>query len=347
MDSLDLLRSATLLDVRAESEYQQGAIPDSVNLPILNDHERTAVGTAYKEQGQAVATELGHALVSGDLKAARIDGWISFLQKNPTARLTCWRGGQRSSIAQAWLQQAGYDVAKVAGGYKALRQTAIRVLEEAASSRREPKSWYVIAGKTGTAKTKLINRLPNSIDLEGLANHRGSAFGAQTTPQPALATFENSLARAFLNHSPSTLVLEDESRTIGRIAVPESWHERMRSAPLALVEASLQTRVMHIRQEYVVDALQEQAAEVLATHYQQALGRIQRRLGGKRYKQISELLADAFNERRDHADWIEYLLTNYYDPMYEYQLQNKVPRITFRGDFDAVLSYLENLPPTA
>ena len=343
MDSLELLRSATLLDVRAEAEYQQGALPNSINIPILNDGERAEVGTTYKQLGPDAATELGHKLVSGDVKSARIESWINFLQANPSAHLTCWRGGQRSTIAQTWLKQAGYEIPKVEGGYKTLRQKALQVLANAAHEDSSGRVWWVVAGKTGTAKTKLIHHLDNSIDLEGLANHRGSAFGAHVTPQPALATFENTLAREFLNHSASVLILEDESRTIGRIGLPETWHARMKTAPLALVESSIEERVTHIRQEYVTEALLEQSPAELADRYQQALDRIQRRLGGVRHQQLSTLLKEAFAQTRDHSDWIEYLLSNYYDPMYEYQLTKKSPRIAFRGDFDAVRSYLADL----
>ena len=128
-----------------------------------------------------------------------------------------------------------------------------------------------MAGKTGTAKTVLIKRLNNSIDLEGLANHRGSAFGEQPTAQPSVATFENALARACLKHQSTTLVLEDESRTIGRVAVPESWYHRMRNSPIVLVDASLEERIAHIQHEYVDQALSDYTPTQLSTKYLAAL----------------------------------------------------------------------------
>lgn len=329
-----------LLDVRAEGEFARSSIPGSTNLPILNDTERAQVGTAYKQQGAALATELGHQLVSGETRAQRIAAWLDFCRAHPKAILTCWRGGQRSTTAQAWLREAGVDIACVPGGYKALRQRAIRVLEDAAV---DDKDWWIIAGKTGTAKTVLIQQLNNSIDLEGLARHRGSAFGAFADPQPTLATFENTLAQAYLNHHHALLVLEDESRTIGSVAVPESWHIRMRQARMVLIEAELDTRVAHIREEYVELALQHTSAAQLAEKYLAALGRIQRRLGGVRYQEVCRLLQAAFAGEADHADWIAYLLENYYDPMYAYQLEHKMPRIAMRGTFSEVQAYLQDL----
>ena len=120
-----------LLDVRAPTEFNSGALPCSTNLAILNDAERAAVGKAYKQSGRDAAMQLGHELVSGDTRAARIAAWLSFIDDNPDARIMCWRGGQRSRIAQAWLAEHGVHLNRIDGGYKALRQTCMAVLEDA------------------------------------------------------------------------------------------------------------------------------------------------------------------------------------------------------------------------
>ena len=117
-----------LLDVRAEKEFQQGAIPGSKNLPILTDSEREAVGTAYRKQGAQAATELGHQLVHTTERSRRIEAWRDFIQRQPNAKLTCWRGGQRSAIAQTWLDDAGVSIERVDGGYKHLRQVAMQLI---------------------------------------------------------------------------------------------------------------------------------------------------------------------------------------------------------------------------
>lgn len=343
MTHLDVLRGKVpLLDVRAESEFVQGHVAGSVNLPILNDSERIAVGTAYKTLGHAAATALGHRLVSGETKDQRIQAWRDFVATHPNARLTCWRGGQRSAIAQHWLGEIGTQVERMTGGYKVLRNLALTELDKAADSQTGTKQWWVLAGKTGTAKTVMIHNLSQSIDLEGLAHHRGSAFGAASSPQPSVASFENALAAAYLNHSGGNLVLEDESRTIGRVAVPEPWHLRMQSSAVVLVESDLDTRAAHIEQEYVDHALVDQSHDELLQQYLSALSKIQRRLGGARHQEMVLLITQAFQGQRQHQDWISYLLNNYYDPMYQYQLEKKIPRMVFKGAYSEVKEFLQS-----
>lgn len=339
MNVLDLIERATpLLDVRAEREYQQGHVPGAVNLPILKDQERQKVGTCYKKHGQQAAEELGFKLVSGAVREARVEAWADFVRTHPEAYLICWRGGLRSQIAQQWLEAAGYRLERVPQGYKSLRRACLSTLEAAANDRAP---WWIVAGKTGTAKTTLIQDCQHSIDLEYFAHHRGSAFGAYASPQPSPATFENALAAAWLQKPQGALVLEDESRTIGRVAVPESWHRRMQATPLLLIEADVETRVRHIKAEYVDEALQTTQPDDLHQRYHQALKKIGRRLGGLRLKQMTDLLDDAFAGRCEHEAWIRRLLVDYYDPMYEYQLKKKEQRVAFRGDWQAVRDYLK------
>ena len=160
--NLALLKSGiALLDVRAPQEFAKGHLPNSLNLPILSDAERQAVGTAYKQHGSEAATALGHELVSGSVKSNRVQTWADYLTREPAARVMCWRGGQRSQIAQQWLAEQGHTVQRVPGGYKALRQLCIRVLNAAAQSQQP---WWVVAGRTGVQKTVLIRGIPAAID---------------------------------------------------------------------------------------------------------------------------------------------------------------------------------------
>lgn len=337
-----LQQGIALLDVRAPAEFEQGAMPNSKNLPILTDSERARVGTTYKHSGKAAAEALGHKLVSGEVKAARIADWRGFLAAQPAAWVMCWRGGQRSRIAQQWLAAEGCHVQRVDGGYKALRRACLTTLAAAST---ENKLWWVVAGRTGVQKTVLIDKLANSINLERLAHHRGSAFGAYVDPQPNPASFENSLAHAYLQHQHDALVLEDESRTIGRLALPANWHARMQQAPLVLLEASQEQRVQHIVREYVTDALDAgESAQDLHCRYADSLQRISRRLGGVLYAEINALLNAAFSGHASHEAWVKRLLEGYYDPMYDYQLRKKEKRIRFRGDMQAVQEYLANQP---
>jgi len=333
-----LYRQAHLLDVRAPVEFAKGSLPGAENQPILTDEERRQVGIAYREKGNVAATRLGHELVSGAIRERRINEWLDFIGNHPETCVMCWRGGQRSQIAQQWLADAGVELPRVAGGYKAVRSICMQTLEAATA---DSKRWVVVAGRTGTQKTVIINELSNSIDLEGHARHRGSAFGGMGVPQPSLPSFENALAFDWVRHRQDTVVVEDESRTIGRLAVPEAWHDLMQQAPLALVTASLGTRVEHIYHEYIEDALASGVTPAaLEERYRGALSRIKRRLGGLLYSRIDALIETAFRHGADHRHWIEALLKDYYDPMYDYQLSNKRQRIAFEGDRHQVIEYL-------
>ena len=340
-ENLTLIRDQIpLIDVRAPIEFNQGHMPNSINLPILTDEERHRIGIVYKQQGNEAAVRVGHKLVSGTVKAERIAGWLKACEDNPTTQIMCWRGGQRSTLAQAWLEEAGAPQKKVAGGFKALRQVCIDVLDN------PNKNWWLLSGRTGSAKTVIISKLSNSIDLEGRANHRGSAFGRRLTPQPTPVTFENSLAADYLNHKYSDLVVEDESRTIGSVGLPQVWSEHMQSARIALVEIGLAERIAHIEKEYVTDALEEaESMEAspakIQQNYLDALQRIKRRLGGLRLNEMEKRLNQAFAGQGSHASWISYLLTEYYDPMYDFQLSKKADRIAFRGDRGEVLEFLQ------
>ena len=332
-----------LLDVRAPVEFRQGKLPNSFNAPILNDAEREQVGTTYKRDGHDAAVLLGHELVSGATRTQRIEQWQKYCLENTDAQIMCWRGGQRSALAQQWLAAQGVQRERVAGGFKAVRHGSLHVLAN------PQKRWWLVSGRTGSAKTPLIQSLQSGIDLEGHANHRGSAFGRRLTPQPTPVTFECALASAYLRLPGENLVVEDESRTIGRIGLPQVWHEQMLQAPIALVEASFEERVEHIHKEYVAEALDEHRdAGLMPTdllgRYEEALVRIKRRLGGARLADLTLRLQQAFAGKTDHRDWISYLLREYYDPMYDFQLQRKTARIQFRGCHADVAAFLRAKP---
>ena len=332
-----------LLDVRAPVEFRQGKLPNSFNAPILNDAEREQVGTTYRRDGHDAAVLLGHELVSGATRTQRIEQWQKYCLENTDAQIMCWRGGQRSALAQQWLAAQGVQRERVAGGFKAVRHGSLHVLAN------PQKRWWLVSGRTGSAKTPLVQSLQSGIDLEGHANHRGSAFGRRLTPQPTPVTFECALASAYLRLPGENLVVEDESRTIGRIGLPQVWHEQMLQAPIALVEASFEERVEHIHKEYVAEALDEHRdAGLMPTdllgRYEEALVRIKRRLGGARLADLTLRLQQAFAGKTDHRDWISYLLREYYDPMYDFQLQRKTARIQFRGCHADVAAFLRAKP---
>jgi tRNA 2-selenouridine synthase len=331
-----LARAVPFIDLRAPTEFARGAVPQAVNLPLLTDAEREEIGRCYKAAGHTAAVTLGEKLVAGTTRESRIDGWEAFARDHPDAWLYCWRGGLRSEVTQTWLRQRGIDLPRVPGGFKALRQTCLDVLDDAPRSR----SWLVVGGRTGSGKTRLLARSRFSLDLEGIARHRGSAFGALEVPQPQPVDFENTLAVALIRHNDKLLVVEDESRTIGRLALPAPWHAAMQSAPLLILQASLEERCGNIRREYVDEPLAAGTSEAsLSKRFEDALARIQRRLGGARYEVVLDTLRAGFRSG-EHEAWIELLLTWYYDPMYDYQLEQKADRVIARGGESELLEFI-------
>jgi tRNA 2-selenouridine synthase len=325
-----------------------------VNLPLMNDHERERVGTAYKHHGQQAAVELGHKLVSGEVKQARIDAWAAFADAHPEGYLYCFRGGLRSQITQQWLKtEAGIDYPRVVGGYKALRTFLIEQTEAAVGAC----TFVCLGGLTGIGKTEVLAELGNAVDLEALANHRGSGFGKRATPQPAPISFENALAIELLKRrarGQQAFVVEDESRTIGGCALPLPLYRCMQYSPLVWLEDHLESRVARILKDYVVDLCAEFVAllgpqggfEAFAERLRQSLAGIAKRLGGERYQRLAAIMDDALKAQGAsgavdlHRGWIEGLLKEYYDPIYAYQRDAKAERIEFSGDRAAVIDYL-------
>lgn len=349
------LHDVPLMDVRAPVEFVKGAFPGVVNLPLMNDAERHKVGTRYKQEGQQAAVELGHKLVAGDLKQARIEAWTTFARQNPDGFLYCFRGGLRSQITQQWLKsEAGIQYPRVIGGYKAMRNFLLGVTEQAVAEC----DFVLIGGLTGTGKTEVLQQLDNPLDLEGHANHRGSSFGKHATPQPGQIDFENRLAVDILKKRARQLrqfVIEDEGRTVGSCAVPLVLYRSMQTAPLVWLEDSFEGRVERILKDYVTDLCAEFIAvagvesgfAAYAARLQQSLSSVVRRLGGERYQRLAAIMASALEEQQrsgdvdQHRAWISAMLSEYYDPMYAYQRDSKDARIEFAGDQQAIIEYLK------
>lgn len=348
------LNNTPLLDVRAPAEFAKGHLPGAINIALMNDDERHRVGICYKEQGQSKAIELGHQLVKDDTKAQRLEAWKRFCIQCPNGYLYCFRGGLRSNLSRQWIAEAGIDYPLVKGGYKAMRRFLIDQLEQQIAEGR----FYILSGRTGTGKTRVLNTLPNPIDLEGLANHRGSSFGRRVTPQPSQINFENQLAAAMLqarHRRSGPIYLEDESRLVGCCALPISLRERMLTAPIMVLERPMAERIDIIRREYVEDMLAdytardgEQAGWLNFSGYLlSALDRIRKRLGGERHVQLRSLMESALAQQAEngasdgHNAWIKNLLELYYDPMYDYQLGRKPGTVVMRGGPDAITQWVE------
>ncbi len=352
-----LMQDLPLLDVRAPVEFARGAFPTAESIPLLDDAERERIGTEYTDSGSAAAVALGHELVPGAVRQARLERWVDFTRRHPEGCLYCFRGGQRSQIVQRWLAEAGVEYPRVAGGYKALRRFLIDELARLAN-RSEP---IVVGGRTGTGKTELIGRFADAIDLEGLAHHRGSGFGRRALPQPTQIDFENRLAIGWLKLAAAGVdgpLMEDESRSIGRCHLPEAVWNAMRRAPIVVLEEPLANRVRRIRADYIGANLSElerlhpgTGFEHFREHLKASLDRIERRLGGVRHRELKALMEAALDRQEKSGDasghdpWIERLLIEYYDPMYDYQLEHKAARVVARGDFDTIHAWLAERRP--
>lgn len=352
------LNDTPMLDVRAPVEFGQGAFPHAQNGPLMNDAEREAVGTRYKEAGQQSAIELGHELVHSDVKAERVAAWQDFFRQHPDGVFYCFRGGLRSRITDQWLQEAGIYRPFVEGGYKAMRGYLLNQLHERISEARVE----ILSGPTGSGKTDVIQAWPCSLDLEGLANHRGSAFGHHDQPQPAQIDFENAWSVDWLKqraqHDGPVLV-EDESRLIGRISVVPEFLTLSKQADSIVLTAPLAERVERIRRDYFEQRYAgyqaenaETAAQRLHDFVASALYRIRKRLGGDRYQLLSKTLDDGVQALVNQNEWqsfdtiIERLLVDYYDPMYQYQFEQKQNRVLFTGTQTEILEWLASRAST-
>lgn len=357
-DYCAILRAETpIIDVRAPVEFAQGAMPAAVNLPLMNDEERAAVGTCYKREGADAALALGHKLVAGDTRQQRIAAWLDACRDAPNGYLCCARGGQRSHITQSWIKEHGIDYPLIVGGYKALRQAAIKATEELV---RHP--IILIGGCTGNGKTPLVRQQPQGIDLEGLAHHRGSSFGRTLNAQFSQATFENHLATALLQgaHEQDRVrwVLEDEGRMIGANHLPECLRDRMAQSPIAVVEDPFVLRIERLREEYFTRMHhdffaaygEELGWQEYSAYLHHGLFAIRRRLGLQRFAELTATLDASLAEQRRsgsteaHFAWLVPLLNEYYDPMYRYQLEKKADKIVFRGTSEDVMSWLSSHP---
>ena len=333
-----------LIDVRAPVEVARSALPGAVSLPILTDSERQQVGTCYREHGQDAAITLGLQLTAPH-REARVAAWQQAIAASGGAvAFACWRGGQRSRIAQQWLSDE--RVPRVAGGTKALRRFLMTQLQ----AHFEATSAVVISGLTGCGKTEVLHRLAGiapkrvlALDLEGLANHRGSAFGGFPEGQPAQQTFENHLAATMHLAKPQLTLLEDEARNVGRLEVPAYVWSQTKQSPVVMVVATQAERVARIARDYVFAPTRAATRAAVRESLEFNLNKLAKRLGGVGLAQCLEALAHADHDERwfdvaAHEPWIETLL-NYYDKFYESAMTRLARPVLFAGCADEVVQW--------
>ena len=286
-----------VVDVRSEKEFEKGHIPGAINIPLLNNEHRHLVGCCYKEQGQSKAVELGYALV-GPL-FPEIQQKALAATENRTIILHCWRGGLRSKITAGLLAEVGFEVLMVNGGYKKWRNTWLTELER-------KRQLLVVSGLTGSGKTGLLYALARQgqsmVDLEGLAHHRGSAFGGLGLPeQPTQEQFENVLCKSLWEQPSGTLYVESESRMIGRLRIPDAFFNQLLKAPRIEVKRSYAFRENEILRIYGVFPEEQLKEKTL---------QLNKRMGSEQTKEAVAAL-----KQGDRVKWLEILL-HYYDKNY-------------------------------
>ena len=295
--------------MRSEKEFSEGHIPGAVNLPILNNEERIAVGTDYKQKGQAEAIKTGFRLAGP--RFAEIISHAEGIAGGKDLLVHCWRGGMRSSNFCQLLGMARIQTHQLQGGYKTYRERAL-------ASYQVPMRLHIIGGYTGSGKSDILRALRKRgeqvIDLEVLANHKGSAFGGLMMPsQPSTEQFQNDLFEELMRLDVSRRVwVEDESIAIGKIFLPDSFWRQMSSSPVYALEVNREVRIDRLVKEYGHSDPEE---------FLKAMVNITKKLGGQNFKAAKEKLFDG-----DMASTIEILL-GYYDKAYRTGLQNKQHRI--------------------
>ena len=296
-----------IIDVRAPAEWAEDHIPGAINLPVLDDDERARVGTIYKQDSPFKARKVGAALVSRNA-ARHLEGPLADKPGGWRPLVYCWRGGQRSGSFASILSQIGWRVEIIEGGYKSYRRLVVAALYETPVAAPV----VVLDGNTGSAKTELLALLATRgvqvIDLEGLANHRGSLFGAMPGGQPAQRAFESRLAMALAALDPSRpVVVEAESSKVGNRRLPPELWKAMCAAPRIAVAAPLQARA-----EYLARAYADMTADP------SALCAVIRRLRHQHAGEVIDTwLAQAM--AGDHVALAHDLMARHYDPRYEKQ----------------------------
>ncbi len=316
-DFLNSRSERVVLDVRSPKEYAQGHIPSAISFPLFSDEERAHVGSFYKQQGPEAALELGLKYVGP--KMARFVREAKRLAPDRKVAVHCWRGGQRSGSIAWLLRFAKFDVITLLGGYKSYRQHVLSHFEKRKLNIR------IVGGKTGSGKTKVLHALRDLgeqiIDLEALAHHKGSSFGSiGEAPQPTVEQFENLLYEKIMETDPQRVVwIENESRSIGRVFIPDHFWAQMKNAPLFNIEIPQKERIQNLLEDYVKTDRHE---------LEKAFQRIAKKLGGLQLKTALEAL-----QQGDYGSAAGIAL-GYYDKTYQHCLDINVSPEIRQFNFD-------------
>jgi tRNA 2-selenouridine synthase len=312
---LDKQSDHIIIDVRSPAEYQNGHIPGTLNVPLLDDAERAHIGTLYKQRGKHEAILQGLGYVGPKMQTVV----EALIKKNAiTIGVYCWRGGMRSNAVAQLLSLIYDQVSVLQGGYKKYREYGRALLTK-------PWLFCVLTGRTGSGKTEILQHLgaldEQIIDLEAIANHKGSAFGGLLLgDQPNSEQAQNMLVDIMQSLNIEKRVwVEDESMNIGSVFLPELFWKRIHSSPLIRIERSLQVRIERLSDEYGLADLSQTVERI---------HKISKKLGGERTVEIIQAV-----ERGDAKSATEGLLA-YYDKAYTTGLKHREDQILFTQTVD-------------
>lgn len=325
-------KELVLIDVRSPSEYKDATIPGSLNIPFFNDEERAEIGTLYKQVSVQAAKDRGLEIASAKLP----DFVRAFKQIDGQKVVFCWRGGMRSKTSATVLDLMGIQTYRLQGGFRAYREWVVDTLQKLEF---KPKA-YVLNGYTGAGKTLLLRRLQNQgypvLDLEGMANHRGSIFGQIGLEPNNQKTFDSLLIQEVLRMQQAPYVLfEAESKRIGKVMLPDFLLEKKEQGMELFIDIPVEERVQHILEDYRPWEYQEACIE--------SFRKIKRRIHTPIASQIeTDLQSGNFNSA------VRLLLEYYYDPLYEYtaKQQPEERRLTIKAKNvdEAIQALLDFLP---
>ena len=312
LSNWELKKFDTIIDVRSPFEFEEDHIPNSINLPVLNDYERKKIGIIYKKENAFTAKKIGASLVSANI-ALHIKKTLLSKPGNWKVLLYCWRGGQRSKSFATVLSEIGWQVYVLKGGYKTYRSSINKKIITLIKKNK----FIIIRGPTGCAKTRILQQLKkirvNTVDLEGIAKHKGSLIGSiPNIKQPSQKLFESLIyieLKKIKNKNP--IFIESESSKIGNLFIPNEILQKIKTSPSIAINSSVNSRVNFLLKDYKEYINQKNSFLELFMHAKS-------RLGEKIVKKWK------LNHRKKKWKELAFLLiTEYYDPLYSHNLKNK------------------------
>jgi len=309
-DFLLLRKQLPVVDVRSPGEFHEGHIRNAINIPLLNNEERIQVGTDYKQKGQKEAIKTGFRLVGPRLLDIVTE--TERVAQGKELLVHCWRGGMRSNNFSQFAGMAGVKSHTLKGGYKEYRSLALE-------SFKKPFQIILLTGCTGSGKSEILRALKEQgeqvLDLEALANHKGSAFGGLLMPaQPTTEQFQNELFEEILSLDLSKRIwVEDESIAIGKIFLPSDFWKTMHDSPMVQMDVPKEVRIQRLVNEY---------GPADRVEFLEIMGKIVKRLGGQHYQAAKERLLEG-----DMTSTMDILLT-YYDKAYLASIDKRREKVT-------------------